>query len=147
MSLWPTVEATVARPPQSYGARLLAALERAKMPKRRLAAEMAARTGQTLDNERRAIYRYLDGETVPEPDRGAVLAVILDEPELALPPAPLDRRRVRLERLEAEVDALTAALETARQVTQDLVTRVEALEAAQADAHTAPTRRRARRTG
>lgn len=74
--------------------------------RRRLARMVAERTGNREDSERPAIYRYLKG-MLPEPERAALFAVILDEPRLADVPQEGERRRLRL----AEVAELAAVNE------------------------------------
>lgn len=94
----------------SYPERLRAALTAAGISRRKLAPLYAAETGNKPDSEYRAIGKYLAGEEVPEPERAAILAVLLRSPGLALVGAVPSRRRGRQAELEARVERLETAL-------------------------------------
>lgn len=114
-----------------YRLRLEAAIERSPLSKRQVGARLAERE-ELKDAEagRRQLYKYLDkGEpTEPEPERAAVLAVILDAPELALVQPQAERRQARRAELEARVADLEAIAEATSPYVAEIAARVTALE-------------------
>jgi hypothetical protein len=115
----------------SYSQLLRSAIDDAGSTRRKLSFQLAEQTGNQQSSEYRALGKYLSGDETPGQDRAAILAVLLQQPALALVSATQDRRRVRLAELAATVDRLETALEGA-------LTRLEALEA-----RAQPGRRRA----
>jgi hypothetical protein len=114
---------TVASTP--YNERLTAALERAGVTRRGLAKALAEREGGEVESKRRNVYKWLAGGE-PEPLRAALLAVILDSPDLAI--VQTDGRSSRVGELEGEVAALTQGLDALRKAHGRLLRRVAALE-------------------
>jgi hypothetical protein len=102
-----------------YGTTLREAIEAADTSRRKLSYALAEKTDNKQDSEYRALGKYLRGDETPSPERAAILAVLLGQPELALVSSP---RRDRLAELAATVDRLETALGGA-------LTRLEALEA------------------
>lgn len=96
--------------------------------RRKLSFEMAAETGNRQESEYRSLGKYLEGKETPSPERGALLAVLLRRPELALVPQTRRDRRAELAKTVEQIEiALGGAL-----------SRIEALEA-----HAQQGRRRA----
>lgn len=85
-----------------YAERLDAALKLSGLSARQLAKELAARTGNAVQDERSAIYRYKK-TTEPTPERAALLADILDAPYLRTVTPIAEKRNERVRRLEDEV--------------------------------------------
>lgn len=104
MSRWADTRPTVAGG-LSYADRLKAAIKRSGISVREVAKRLADKTGNPLDDERSAIYRYMK-KTEPEPDRAAFLAAILSAPELEEVTPMAEKRRGRQAELEAEVAQL-----------------------------------------
>lgn len=88
-----------------YANRLRAAIERADISVREVARRLSEATGNPLDDERSALYRYMK-ETEPASDRAVMLAAILEAPELAEVTPISEKRRGRQAELEAEVAQL-----------------------------------------
>lgn len=117
-----------------YAERLKAALEVGKAAgdgrpenKRQLAVAVAEYTGNKLDSERRSIYTYFD-HTEPDPDRAALLAVIMRDPSLALVQPQAEKRKARHEELEARVAQLEEIVNRLSPQMKSLGDRVVALE-------------------
>lgn len=90
----------------AYGDLLTQARQRAGLSKRALGAKLAERAGLDAESGRRAIYKYEKEGEEPERARAAILAVILDEPALALVAEPAVKRQRRRGALEARVEGL-----------------------------------------
>lgn len=88
-----------------YANRLKAAIERSEMSVREVARRLSEETGNPIEDERPAIYRYMK-ETEPAPERAALLAAILSAPELEEVTPLAEKRRGRLAELEAQVERL-----------------------------------------
>lgn len=101
-------EATVAADVPPYSQRLADALDRAKISVRGLARLLADREGGATETKRRNIYKWLDEDVEPEPVRAGLLAILLNEPELAVlsPRRSAGRLEDRLEALAVEVARL-----------------------------------------
>lgn len=82
--------------------------------RRQLSIRLAETTGNKQESEYRALGKYLSGEETPSKDRAAILAVLLQAPQVALVPEAQDgRRRYRLEEL---ADAVVEILENQREI-------------------------------
>jgi len=114
----------------TYAALLREAIQAAASSRRRLSGELAATTGNEQDSEYRALGKYLAGDETPNPERAAILAVLLEEPRLALVSEVAARRRDRLAELESTVDALRPLLRVGdlQEQLDDLARRVGHLE-------------------
>lgn len=106
VTLWVDTRPTVAAH-GSYADRLKAAIDRGSISVREVARRLSEETGNPIDDERSAIYRYMKGPQ-PAADRAALLAEILGAPELEEITPLSEKRRGRLGELEAEVAALRA---------------------------------------
>lgn len=93
----------------SYADMLRAAIDR-KTNRTRLSRALAEKTGAKQSSEYRSIGKYLRGPEQPDKKRAAILAVLLEEPELALVSAVAERRQVRRAELEERVERLERAL-------------------------------------
>lgn len=84
----------------------------AKSSRRKLSFALANQTGNKQPSEFRSLGKYLAGDELPTQERAARLAVLLEEPLLAIVSGPRDRqRRDRLGELAATVEDLTAAVD------------------------------------
>jgi hypothetical protein len=101
---------------QSDYAELLRRTLEAKSSRRKLSFALAKRTGNQQASEYRSLGKYLSGEELPTRERGAVLAVLLDEPLLALVPDAKERRRHRQEALAREAAEYREALQMVLEV-------------------------------
>lgn len=126
VSQWAETRPTVAG--ESYASRLDKALEQSDLSVREVARRLAELTGNPLDDERSAIYRYRKG-TEPAPDRAVLLASILEAPELGTVTPRSERRRGRLAELSDEVAKLRAEHDS---FVEGVLARLAGLEAAQA---------------
>jgi transcriptional regulator with XRE-family HTH domain len=124
--MWADTRPTVAGQ-ASYADRLTAALEASDLSVREVAKRLSAKTGTAVEDERSAIYRYKRGEYEPEPDRAVMLALILEEPALAMVTPLGEKRRGRLAELEAEVARFR---EAQLSFAEEVLARLAALEAA-----------------
>jgi hypothetical protein len=97
---------------------------------RRLASEIADKTGEGLETVRRALYRILREGLTPSGGTSATLERGLRKPPgyFTVNGQDVGARRDRLAKLEEEVVDLTAALETSRRAQAQLLRRVAALE-------------------
>lgn len=111
---------------ESYAVRLKAAITRSGLSTRQVAKQLAERTGNPLDDERSAVYRYLKTQE-PAPARARHFAEILDAPELADVRPANARRSRRAEALEAEVADLGESVAVLLEASATLVELVEAL--------------------
>jgi len=113
-----------------YAAKLKDAIARSGKSVRQVAKLLADRTGNTLEDERSSVYRYLKTQE-PMPQRAEHLAAVLSAPELAEVTPRAGRRSSRLAELEAEVERLHE-----RQLTfaEEVIARLAALEADQVPA-------------
>lgn len=114
-----------------YPELLRASIHAAKSSRRKLSFDLADKTLNQQQSEYRALGKYLKGDEEPSRERAAILAVLLNEPQLALVSDPQSRRQARQTELAETVDRLETALEGA-------LTRIEVLEAS-----AQPKRRRA----
>lgn len=127
MTRWANTRPTVAAQ-IPYGDRLKVAIDRAAISVREVARRLSETTGNPLDDERSALYRYMK-ETEPASDRAVMLAAILEAPELAEVTPMAEKRRDRLSKLEAEVAELRATHDSDL---RGVLARLVALEAGQA---------------
>lgn len=111
----------------TYGEQLGAAMKRLPISQRRLSFLLAEQTGNNQESERRSIGKYLKNEGAPEPDRAAILAVLLRAPELALVPDAVTRRRGRLAELEARIAVLEGVSQASLHLLDDVIEQVESL--------------------
>lgn len=126
VSPWGDTRPTVAGD-DPYANRLKAAIDQSGMSVREIARRLSEKTGNPIEDERPAIYRYLK-ETEPAPDRAAFLAEILSAPELEEVTPLAEKRRGRLAALEDEVAALRATHDSDL---RGVLARLAALEANQ----------------
>jgi hypothetical protein len=113
-----------------YATKLKDAIDRSGKSVRQVARLLADRTGNSLDDERSAVYRYLKTQE-PMPQRAEHLAAVLSAPELAEVSPRAGRRSSRLAELEAEVERLHEQQLT---FAEEVIARLAALEADQAPA-------------
>lgn len=106
---------------QNYAALLRKAMEAKGMSRRKLSFAMAARTKNKQPSDFRALGKYLNGTESPSPKNAAILAVELEEPELAL---VSPQRRVRLAELAATVGDHQTAIDALTERLEDLEGRV-----------------------
>ena len=112
--------------PTAYADILRAAVDESDLSVRGVAKALADRTGNSVEDERSALYRYLKTQQ-PAPDRARMLADILSRPELATVPPVGQRRAGRLRAIEEEVETLTQASGVLLQIAAILFEQVEAL--------------------
>lgn len=99
---------------------LRAAIE-AGSSRRKFSYTLAETTGANQDSEYRALGKYLSGEELPSRERAAILAVLLQEPRLALVPSTGERRGARLESVATAVaDIQTKQTEAAQTILAEL---------------------------
>lgn len=83
-----------------YAALLRSAIKDARSSRRKLSFALAAKTGNKQESDYRSLGKYLAGADQPKRERAAILAVLLNEPRLALVSDVGDRRHDRLAALE-----------------------------------------------
>lgn len=106
-----TLTSAVADP--AYAETLRAAIKAAGSSRRKLSADFAEQTGNERETEYRSLGKYLSKTKpeLPSRERAAILAVLLNEPRVALVSDSKSRRRDRLGELAATVDDLLATVE------------------------------------
>jgi transcriptional regulator with XRE-family HTH domain len=95
----------------SYADRLRKAIAAAGLSNRRAGMLIAERLGTDADSERRALYKYLRGDSQPEAAKAEVIAEVLGVPALALVDPVAGRRHRTLLELE---DLVIQVLEEGR---------------------------------
>lgn len=122
------VRATVAAEPAKYGDRLRAALESKDWSQARLVKALAKKTGNAPESERSAVRGYLR-DSVPRPERAALIAEVMGVPELALVEHPRESGTARLERrLEELAENQARLLDNQRKGVASLTAQLRAVQ-------------------
>lgn len=120
-------------PDTPYSQRLAVALERAGITRRGLARLLAEHEGGQVETKRRNVYKWLEGESEPEPLRAGLLAILLNDPFLAIiSPAG---RSSRLEQLVAVIAGIAEGQAEILDQLEETRELRETLESAVAESH------------